>query len=245
MSLLHPHCPSTEGSCPTAPLVSHLDRDTAPQGDTAITTQLQNKTFPSSSSVLHSNPFSSLFPQDIVALRETQAVSVPPPNSEPHQRMKSGRFDKTYFCSTTLTGMNLYSQALNLPLIEFCSDFSTCLPRINVRLIGCSCPSHLTHSLRCLFVYVLLPPDTMLQLFRIKREAPRGAASDSGFNPSLRARLPRTLQQHPAPALHLPHAQHPSQLTPSAWHSSDLAHFPSSSPCSAQHEQSRRRRCQG
>lgn len=114
--------------------------------DTAITTQLQNKTFPPSSSVLHSNPFSSLIPQGILALRETQAISVPPPNSESHQRIKSGWFDRTYFCSTTLTGMNLCSQALILPLIEFCSDFSTCLPRINVRLIGCSCPKHLTHS---------------------------------------------------------------------------------------------------
>lgn len=100
--------------------------------------------------------------------------------------MKSGWFDRTYFFSTMLTGMNFYSQALILPLIESCISFSTPLPRTNVKLIGRSCPSHLTHSLCCLSVQcILLPPNTIFQLFSMKREDPRGAASDSSLNPFL------------------------------------------------------------
>lgn len=59
-----------------------------------------------------------------------------------------------------LTGMNLYSRALILPLIESCISFSTRLPRINVRLIGHSCPSHLTHSLTPLLLGTALSPPT-------------------------------------------------------------------------------------
>lgn len=100
--------------------------------------------------------------------------------------MKSGWFDRTYFFSTMLTGTNFYSQALILPLIESCISFSTPLPRTNVKLIGRSCPSHLTHSLCCLLVRcILLPPNTIFQLFSMKREDPRGAASDSSLNPFL------------------------------------------------------------
>lgn len=96
--------------------------------------------------------------------------------------MKSGWFDRSYHLSTTLTGMNLYSQGLILQLIASCFSFSTRLPRINVRLIGHSCPSHLTCSLRCLLVQCVLPPNNILLLFRIRSRAPRGAAAGSSLN---------------------------------------------------------------
>lgn len=84
--------------------------------------------------------------------RPEPLISVPPPNSQSHQRTKSAWFDRTCFFSNTLTGMNLYSQALIRPLIESCIIFSTRLPRISVRLIGRSCPSphSFAHSLHCL-----------------------------------------------------------------------------------------------